>query len=151
MHIIFYPHRKLYYVPIFFINIKKRFKDLCNKFNIPGCIDRIGFPLLCNENPPGELTLAVKGCAGWYHLGPGSTHHYHINKTIFFSARMFDFMDSGMMEGLQHNLLLVTQKRTLGKISAPGDTVHLQSQILARRIETDGSVKFLVRWHPQDV
>lgn len=68
-----------------------------------------------------------------------------------FSARMFDFMDSGMMEGLQHNLLLLTERRTLGKISAPGDTVHLQSQILARRIESDGSVKFLLRWHPQDV
>lgn len=64
---------------------------------------------------------------------------------------MFDFMDSGIMEGLQHNLLLLTQKRTLGKISASGDTVHLQSQILAKRIETDGSVKYLVRWHPEDM
>ncbi|KAJ8922581.1 hypothetical protein NQ315_007611 [Exocentrus adspersus] len=67
------------------------------------------------------------------------------------SARMFDFIDSGIMEGLQHNLLLVTQKRTLGKISDVGDTLHLQSQILAKRVETDGSVKFLLRWHPSDV
>lgn len=64
---------------------------------------------------------------------------------------MFDFMDSGIMEGLQHNLLELTQKRTLGKISTPGDTVQLQSQILGRRIETDGSVKYFVRWHPQNV
>ncbi|KAJ8939463.1 hypothetical protein NQ314_011123 [Rhamnusium bicolor] len=67
------------------------------------------------------------------------------------SARMFDFIDSGIMEGLQHNLLILTQKRTLGKISDAGDTVHLQSQILAKRIETDGSIKYLLRWHPPDV
>ncbi|XP_057667272.1 uncharacterized protein LOC130900590 [Diorhabda carinulata] len=67
------------------------------------------------------------------------------------SARMFDFIDAGIMEGLQYKLLLLTQKRTLGKINEPGDTVHLQSQVLAKRIETDGSVKFLLKWHPADI
>ncbi|KAJ8953079.1 hypothetical protein NQ318_013421 [Aromia moschata] len=67
------------------------------------------------------------------------------------SARMFDFIDSGIMEGLQHNLLILTQKRTLGKISDAGDTVHLQSQILAKRIEANGSIEYLLRWHPPDV
>ncbi|CAH1970184.1 unnamed protein product [Acanthoscelides obtectus] len=68
------------------------------------------------------------------------------------SARMFDFIDSGIMEGLQHNLLMLTQKRTAGKISeAPGDEVQLHSTVLARRTDADGSVKYLLRWHPEDV
>ncbi|XP_049825455.1 uncharacterized protein LOC109604411 isoform X2 [Aethina tumida] len=67
------------------------------------------------------------------------------------SARMFDFIDGGIMEGLQYKLLMMTQQRTLGKISNAGDTVNLQSQILARRTELDGSTKILVRWHPTDV
>lgn len=64
---------------------------------------------------------------------------------------MFDFLDSGIMEGLQYKLLFSTQKRTLGKINEPGDSVHLQSEVLARRIETDGSVKYLLKWHPADM
>lgn len=64
---------------------------------------------------------------------------------------MFDFIDGGIMEGLQYKLLMMTQQRTLGKISNAGDTVNLQSQILARRTELDGSTKILVRWHPTDV
>nr|XP_023013608.1 zinc finger protein jing homolog isoform X2 [Leptinotarsa decemlineata]XP_023013609.1 zinc finger protein jing homolog isoform X2 [Leptinotarsa decemlineata] len=67
------------------------------------------------------------------------------------SARMFDFIDAGVMEGLQHKLLILTQKRTLGKASDAGNTVHLKSQILARRVENDGSTKLLLRWHPTDV
>lgn len=65
---------------------------------------------------------------------------------------MFDFIDTGIMEGLQHRLLTMTEKRTLGQIEgAPGDTISLQSQVLARRIEADGKTKVLVRWHPTDV
>lgn len=65
---------------------------------------------------------------------------------------MFDFIDPGIMEGLQHQLLTMTEKRTQGQFNrAPGDTVSLQSQILARRTEPDGKTKVLVRWHPQDV
>nr|CAI5869153.1 unnamed protein product [Callosobruchus analis] len=68
------------------------------------------------------------------------------------SARMFDFIDAGIMEGLQHNLLMLTQKRTAGKISeAPGDEVQLHSTVQARRTDADGSVKYLLRWHPEDV
>ncbi|VEN44060.1 unnamed protein product [Callosobruchus maculatus] len=68
------------------------------------------------------------------------------------SARMFDFIDSGIMEGLQHNLLMLTQKRTAGKISeAPGDEVQLHSTVQAKRTDADGSVKYLLRWHPEDV
>lgn len=56
------------------------------------------------------------------------------------------------MEGLQHRLLTMTEKRTLGQIEgAAGDSITLQSRILARRIEPDGRAKVLVRWHPSDM
>ncbi|KAF5292507.1 hypothetical protein FQR65_LT01652 [Abscondita terminalis] len=68
------------------------------------------------------------------------------------SARMFDFFDNGIMEGLQHQLLTMTETRTLGqKEAVPGDIVLLQSEVLARRIEHDGNRKILLRWHPLNV
>ncbi|XP_017769665.1 PREDICTED: uncharacterized protein LOC108557589 isoform X2 [Nicrophorus vespilloides] len=68
------------------------------------------------------------------------------------SARMFDFMDSGIMEGLQYKLLSMTEKRTMGQFSSvDGESITLQSQILARRVEEDGISKMLLRWHPTDV
>lgn len=68
------------------------------------------------------------------------------------SARMFDFIDSGMMEGLQYRLLTMTEKRTNGKFdSTDGQTVTLSSQILAKRVELDGTRKLLLRWHPSDI
>jgi len=68
------------------------------------------------------------------------------------SARMFDFIDSGIMEGLQHRLLSMTEQRTLGQFDTKlGDTVTLQSQIIARRTEQDGTKKVLLRWNPTDV
>ncbi|KRT84670.1 hypothetical protein AMK59_342 [Oryctes borbonicus] len=68
------------------------------------------------------------------------------------SARMFDFIDSGIMEGLQYRLLTMSEKRTAGQFeSVAGDAVTIHSQILARRIEPDGSKKLLLRWHPKDM
>ncbi|KAI4462625.1 zinc finger protein aebp2 [Holotrichia oblita] len=68
------------------------------------------------------------------------------------SARMFDFIDSGIMEGLQYRLLTMTEKRTSGEFeNVAGDAVTVHSQILARRIEPDGSKKLLLRWHPKDI
>ncbi|KAK4886880.1 hypothetical protein RN001_003151 [Aquatica leii] len=68
------------------------------------------------------------------------------------SARMFDFFDNGIMEGLQHQLLTMTDIRTLGqRESIPGDTMLLQSEVLARRIEHDGNRKVLLRWHPSNI
>lgn len=65
---------------------------------------------------------------------------------------MFDFIDSGMMEGLQYRLLTMTEKRTNGKFdSTDGQTVTLSSQILAKRVELDGTRKLLLRWHPSDM
>ncbi|XP_066257273.1 uncharacterized protein jing isoform X2 [Euwallacea similis] len=67
------------------------------------------------------------------------------------SARMFDFIDSGIMEGLQHRLLCMTQARTLGQDGVAGDVVNLQGHILARRTDSKGRKEVLVRWHPADV
>lgn len=55
------------------------------------------------------------------------------------------------MEGLQHKLMALTQKRTRGNVNMAGDSLNLTSQVIARRTENDGTVKFLVRWHPADV
>lgn len=73
-------------------------------------------------------------------------------KFVWVSARMFDFFDGGVMEGLQYKLLTMTEKRTMGQFERSlGDTVTLQSEILARRVEANGQKKFLIRWHPADV
>lgn len=61
---------------------------------------------------------------------------------------MFDFIDAGIMEGLQHRLLTMTQERTLGQIHDDGNAVNVLSQVIARRVEPDGKVKFLVKWDP---
>lgn len=64
---------------------------------------------------------------------------------------MFDFIDGGIMEGLQHKLLTMTETRTMGRISNAGNSVNVVSQIIARRVEPDGAIKFLVRWQPADM
>jgi zinc finger protein AEBP2 len=61
---------------------------------------------------------------------------------------MFDFIDSGIMEGLQHKLLTMTQHRTMGQIHDAGNAVNVHSQVMARRVEPDGKVKFLIKWDP---
>lgn len=61
---------------------------------------------------------------------------------------MFDFIDAGIMEGLQHKLLTMTQERTIGQIHEAGNTVNVLSQVIARRVDPDGNVKFLVKWDP---
>lgn len=65
---------------------------------------------------------------------------------------MFDFFDAGIMEGLQHRLVRLSEKRTLGDISkTPGDTVTVRSTVAARRVEPDGTKKYLVRWQPPNM
>lgn len=64
---------------------------------------------------------------------------------------MFDFFDGGIMEGLQHKLMCMTQARTLGQISGHGELIQLQNQIVARRTDSMGNRELLVRWHPVDV
>ncbi|KAL1509535.1 hypothetical protein ABEB36_004250 [Hypothenemus hampei] len=67
------------------------------------------------------------------------------------SARMFDFIDSGIMEGLQHKLLRMTQTRTLGHIGSGGEIVNFQSEILAKRTDSKGNKELLIRWHPSNI
>ncbi|KAK2581957.1 hypothetical protein KPH14_002398 [Odynerus spinipes] len=68
------------------------------------------------------------------------------------SARLFDYFDSGVMEGLQHRLLELAKSRTQGRLAeTPGDSMALTSQVLARRVEMDGKIKVLLRWYPQDI
>ncbi|XP_069675318.1 zinc finger protein jing homolog [Periplaneta americana] len=68
------------------------------------------------------------------------------------SARMFDYFDAGIMEGLQHRLVNMTEVRTQGNVAtAAGNTVSLHSKVLARRVESDGRMRVLVRWFPEDI
>ncbi|XP_066603700.1 uncharacterized protein jing [Prorops nasuta] len=68
------------------------------------------------------------------------------------SARIFDYFDNGVMEGLQHRLLKLEQLRTQGRLAdTPGDAMVLTSQVLARRAEIDGKVRVLIRWYPEDI
>ncbi|KAF3429317.1 hypothetical protein E2986_12686 [Frieseomelitta varia] len=82
------------------------------------------------------------------------------------SARLFDYFDSGVMEGLQHRLLQLAKSRTQGHLAeTPGNSMALTSQIfrvilrcvifvlqvLARRVELDGKIKVLLRWYPPDI
>jgi hypothetical protein len=46
------------------------------------------------------------------------------------SARMFDYFDAGIMEGLQHRLVNMTEVQTQGNIgSAANNTVSLHSKV----------------------
>ncbi|CAK9804898.1 Zinc finger protein jing homolog [Anthophora quadrimaculata] len=68
------------------------------------------------------------------------------------SARLFDYFDTGVMEGLQHRLLQLAKSRTQGRLAeTPGNSMALTSQVLARRVELDGKTKVLLRWHPPDI
>ncbi|XP_044730517.1 probable serine/threonine-protein kinase nek3 isoform X2 [Chrysoperla carnea] len=68
------------------------------------------------------------------------------------SARMFDYFDAGIMEGLQHRLINMTDIRTAGKIAeTAGNVVTLRSTVIARRTDLTGNKSVLLRWHPENV
>ncbi|XP_053999955.1 uncharacterized protein LOC128887748 isoform X2 [Hylaeus anthracinus] len=68
------------------------------------------------------------------------------------SARIFDYFDTGVMEGLQHRLLQLAKSRTQGRLAeTPGNSIALTSRVLARRVELDGKTRVLLRWHPADI
>lgn len=68
------------------------------------------------------------------------------------SARMFDYFDAGIMEGLQHRLVNMTEVQTQGNVTiAAGNTVSLHSKVMARRVEPDGKMKVLLHWYPEDI
>lgn len=46
------------------------------------------------------------------------------------AARLFDYFDTGIMEGLQHRLLELAKSRTQGKLAeTPGNSMTLTSQV----------------------
>jgi zinc finger protein AEBP2 len=46
------------------------------------------------------------------------------------SARMFDYFDAGIMEGLQHRLVNMTEVQTQSNVAtAAGNTVSLHSKV----------------------
>lgn len=58
------------------------------------------------------------------------------------TARLFDYFDSGVMEGLQHRLLQLAKSRTQGRLAeTPGNSMALTSQV--RRIEVDSLWRFI--------
>lgn len=47
-----------------------------------------------------------------------------------FTARFFDYFDSGVMEGLQHRLQELAASRTQGRLAeTPGNSMALTSQV----------------------
>lgn len=59
---------------------------------------------------------------------------------------MFDFFDSGVMEGLQHRLLVTGAIAT-----GPGGSIQFKGRPLARRTTAAGITEILTRWFPSDM
>jgi len=53
---------------------------------------------------------------------------------VSFTARLFDYFDSGIMEGLQHRLQELAASRTQGRLAeTPGNSMALTSQVSYER------------------
>lgn len=57
---------------------------------------------------------------------------------------MFDFFDSGIMEGLQHRLGVSSRVAVNGAL-------HLRGKQLAKRTNTNGDVEVYTEWSPSDM
>ncbi|XP_014254968.1 zinc finger protein jing homolog [Cimex lectularius] len=69
-----------------------------------------------------------------------------------FSARIYDYFDAGIMIGLQHNLIEMTEKRTQGQFdTCPGDSIILQSKVMGKRTDLNGEAQVLLRWFPNNI
>ncbi|EDW33268.1 GL20348 [Drosophila persimilis] len=62
-----------------------------------------------------------------------------------FSARMFDFFDTGIMEGLQHRL------RQISTLTNGSQAITFQGQCLMRRRNSQGGHDCFVRWSPREI
>ncbi|KAH8372998.1 hypothetical protein KR009_009621, partial [Drosophila setifemur] len=62
-----------------------------------------------------------------------------------FSARMFDFFDTGIMEGLQHRL------RQISTLTNGAQAIEFQGQCLMRRRNSLGRYECFVRWSPREI
>lgn len=55
---------------------------------------------------------------------------FHYSSSSSIPARLFDYFDSGVMEGLQHRLLQLAKSRTQGRLAeTPGNSMALTSQV----------------------
>ncbi|XP_037947788.1 zinc finger protein jing-like, partial [Teleopsis dalmanni] len=62
-----------------------------------------------------------------------------------FSARMFDFFDAGIMEGLQHRL------RQISSLAGGQNSITFRGHCLMRRTTFKGEVECFVRWSPHEI
>ncbi|ALC42682.1 jing [Drosophila busckii] len=62
-----------------------------------------------------------------------------------FSARMFDFFDTGIMEGLQHRL------RQISTLTNGVQAITFNGQCIMRRRNSQGSYECFVRWSPREI
>ncbi|CAD7012724.1 unnamed protein product [Ceratitis capitata] len=62
-----------------------------------------------------------------------------------FSARMFDFFDTGIMEGLQHRL------RQISILTNGTNAITFSGQSMMRRKTLQGSYESFVRWTPREI
>ncbi|GAB0095607.1 hypothetical protein DMENIID0001_110050 [Sergentomyia squamirostris] len=62
------------------------------------------------------------------------------------SARMFDYFDSGIMEGLQHRLTISS-----AVTSGPDGSVLFQGRKLGRRVAPSGITQIYVSWTPANI
>lgn len=59
---------------------------------------------------------------------------------------MFDFFDSGIMEGLQHRL-----EHTGTIANGPNGSITFKGTSVAKRVTATGNVEVLIRWNPSDM
>lgn len=71
----------------------------------------------------------------------------YLNVVLFSKiARMFDFFDSGIMEGLQHRLLISS-----ALASGPDGSLVFRGRKMGRRVPKSGIPEIYVSWIPSDM
>uniref|UniRef100_A0A8D8IJH8 Zinc finger protein jing homolog n=2 Tax=Culex pipiens TaxID=7175 RepID=A0A8D8IJH8_CULPI len=123
-----------------------------HKCIVPGCGMRFGSQLALEKHVNNHFTNSDNAASGKRSSDlPLPKVLRKTGKKLRFrrqpwSARRFDFFDIGVMEGLQHRLILA------GSVaSARYGTVSFQGQAAGRRVTGDGTVEVFVKWHPRDV
>lgn len=62
-----------------------------------------------------------------------------------FLARMFDFFDTGIMEGLQHRL------RQISTLTNGCNSITFQGQCIMKRKNFSGNMECFVQWSPREM
>jgi zinc finger protein AEBP2 len=68
-----------------------------------------------------------------------------------FTARLFDYFDTGIMERLRHQLVDSQQSETRLGLSPLANSLTVSSQVIARRLDRNGKTRVLVRWTPEEL